>query len=210
MWNISRALVLSAHTDDMEFGAGGTVSRLISEGIEVHSVVFSIARASVPEEFPEDILAHEVRKAGAVLGLTDNSLTVLDYPVRHFPQYRQDILEELIRIRRKIAPQLILTPSSTDIHQDHFTLHQEALRAFKSATTLGYLVPWNNLEYRGQATVVVQEQDIEKKIKALQEYKSQAARPYSNPDFLRGWARTCGIMVGATYAETFEVICWTL
>ena len=50
------ALVLAPHTDDGEFGCGGTMARLIESGVEVTYVAFSTAAKSVPEGFPRDIL----------------------------------------------------------------------------------------------------------------------------------------------------------
>ena len=47
-----RVLVLAPHTDDGEFGCGGTMARLVDAGIEVHYVAFSIATRSLPEGFP--------------------------------------------------------------------------------------------------------------------------------------------------------------
>ena len=38
-----RALVLAPHTDDGEFGCGGTMARLVEQGVEVRYVAFSIA-----------------------------------------------------------------------------------------------------------------------------------------------------------------------
>ena len=58
-----RALVLAPHTDDGEFGCGGTMARLVDAGCEVRYVAFSIATRSLPEGFPPDTLAREVREA---------------------------------------------------------------------------------------------------------------------------------------------------
>ena len=52
-----RALVLAPHTDDGEFGCGGTMARLVEEGAEVRYVAFSIATRSLPEGFAPDTLA---------------------------------------------------------------------------------------------------------------------------------------------------------
>ena len=43
-----RALVLAPHTDDGEFGCGGTMARLVDEGTDVRYVAFSIATRSLP------------------------------------------------------------------------------------------------------------------------------------------------------------------
>jgi LmbE family N-acetylglucosaminyl deacetylase len=89
-----RVLVLAAHTDDGEFGCGGTIARLLDEGVEVRYVAFSTATKSLPEGFPPDALAREVEEATAALGITN--LAVHDFDVRTFPERRQEILELLI------------------------------------------------------------------------------------------------------------------
>ncbi len=52
-----RVLVLAPHTDDGEFGCGGTMARLVEAGAEVRYVAFSIATKSLPPGFPPDTLA---------------------------------------------------------------------------------------------------------------------------------------------------------
>src|SRR5439155_22212383 len=91
-----RALVLAPHTDDGEFGCGGTMARLVEHGAVVRYVAFSIATKSLPDGFPPDTLAREVREATTELGIPEANLTVHDFEVRSFPVHRQDILELLI------------------------------------------------------------------------------------------------------------------
>src|SRR5256714_11603355 len=93
-----RVLVLAPHTDDGEFGAGGTMARLVDAGADVRYVAFSIATRSLPDGFPPDTLAREVKEATAELGIPESSLTVHDFDVRMFPQHRQDILELLLAL----------------------------------------------------------------------------------------------------------------
>ena len=45
-------LVLAPHTDDGEFGCGGTIARLVDAGAEVRYVAFSSASRSLPAGFP--------------------------------------------------------------------------------------------------------------------------------------------------------------
>src|SRR5207237_10702234 len=80
-----RALVLAPHTDDGEFGCGGTMARLVEAGCEVRYVAFSIATRSLPEGFPPDTLAREVREATTELGIPEDRLAVHDSAVRTFP-----------------------------------------------------------------------------------------------------------------------------
>ena len=74
------------------------MSRLADAGCEVRYVAFSIATRSLPEGFPPDTLAREVREATAELGIPAERLSVHDFEVRTFPERRQDILELLIEL----------------------------------------------------------------------------------------------------------------
>lgn len=179
-----RALVLSPHTDDAEFGMGGTLHRLVSQGVEVFLVALSTAKESLPVGLPEGTLAQEAREAGKILGVPLERVRILDYPVRHFPQYRQEILEELVRLKRELDPGMVFVHASTDLHQDHHTVTTEAIRAFKHCTVLGYELPWNTIEFRAQAQVALEEDDINVKIAACAAYKSQRHRPYAGADLI--------------------------
>jgi LmbE family N-acetylglucosaminyl deacetylase len=204
----TRILVLAPHTDDGEFGCGGTIARFVREGRTVHYVAFSAAEKSVPVEFPPDVLRSEVMQATARLGLPPANVRCLDFEVRDFPRDRQRVLESMIRLRDELKPELVFLPSSFDTHQDHLTVHQEGIRAFKYGSMLGYEIPWNNLSFETNSFVFLEDADVTKKAEALSCYLSQAGRPYANEEFIRSLARTRGTQIGARYAEAFEVIRW--
>jgi N-acetylglucosamine malate deacetylase 1 len=200
-----RVLVLAPHTDDGEFGCGGTMARLVEAGTDVRYVAFSIATRSLPEGFPPDALSSEVKAAIAELGISEVNLTVHDFDVRTFPVHRQDILELLVALWEEWRPDAVFQPSLHDIHQDHQVIAAEGLRAFKRTTILGYEIPWNNFDFAYQAYVSLSEAHIERKVSALSKYASQQHRRYSDPDYIRNVARTHGINVNREYAEVFEV-----
>ena len=200
-----RALVLAPHTDDGEFGCGGTMARLVEQGAEVRYVAFSIATKSLPEGFPPDTLAREVRSATAVLGVPEANLTVHDFEVRTFPDHRQEILELLIGLWEKWRPDVVFQPSLHDVHQDHQVVAAEGLRAFKRTTVLGYEIPWNNFDFTYQAYLALEKSHVEKKVTALAEYASQQHRRYADPDYVWNLARAHGINVNREYAECFQV-----
>ena len=206
MKNKQHILVLAPHTDDGEIGCGATIARFIEEGKDVHYVAFSICEESVPEGFPSDILDTEVRKATRELGIPSENLTVLDYRVRRFSESRQAILEQLVALNRSLKPDLVFLPSSFDIHQDHSTIHEEGIRAFKNTSLLGYEFMWNNFSFSSSALVVVEERHVERKIASVACYESQAGRFYASDSLLRGQANFRGLQVSAEYAEAFEVI----
>ena len=202
---VQRALVLAPHTDDGEFGCGGTMARLVEQGAEVRYVAFSIATRSLHEGIPPDTLAREVREATAELGIPDANLTVHDFDVRTFPEHRQEILELLIEIWNEWEPDAVFQPSLHDVHQDHQTIAQEGLRAFKRTTVFGYEIPWNNFDFSYQAYIALEKSHVEKKVAALEKYASQQHRRYSDPEYIRNVARTHGINVNREFAEVFEV-----
>ena len=200
-----RALVLAPHTDDGEFGCGGTTARLVEAGCEVRYVAFSIATRSLPPGFAPDTLAREVREATAALGIPESGLTVHDFDVRTFPERRQDILELLVALWEDYRPDVVFQPSHHDVHQDHQTVAQEGLRAFKRTTILGYEIPWNNFNFSYGAYLALEERHIDRKVAAVQCYASQQHRRYANEEYIRNLASVHGTNVNRAFAEVFEV-----
>ena len=201
-------MVLAPHTDDGELGCGGTISKLIARGSEVFYVAFSIAEESVPPGFPSDVLDTEVRSATAVLGIPPENLTVLRYKVRRFPEFRQEILEDLVGFNKSINPDVVFLPSSFDVHQDHKTIFEEGRRAFKTKTLLGYEFMWNSYSFGATFFSVLQKRDIDAKISSLSEYRSQVKRLYTKDELVMGMANFRGLQVGQNFVEAFEVIRW--
>jgi LmbE family N-acetylglucosaminyl deacetylase len=197
-------LVLAPHTDDGELGAGATINKLASSGSHVTYVAFSTAGESVPEGFPPDILKTEVKEATKVLGIHD--LIIYNYQVRRLNYSRQEILENLIQLKGMSNFDLVLIPSLKDIHQDHSTIATEAVRAFKNTSIWSYELLWNNLDFRTQCFVQLEENHLNKKIEALENYRSQGSRPYLSPEFIRSLAIARGVQIGVKYAEVFEVV----
>jgi LmbE family N-acetylglucosaminyl deacetylase len=203
-------LVLAPHTDDGEIGAGGTIARAVEAGLEVHYVALSDARVSLPPGWEPDTLAHECRAATDALGLPQNRVRILDFDTRTFPDQRQAILDTLIGLRRELAPATVLLPASTDVHQDHATVHAEGVRCFKKATLLGYEEPWNQLTTHSHCLVRLEEGHVAHKVRALAHYRTQAGRHYMDGEVVRGHLRSRGTQVDHPFAEAFEVLRWVL
>jgi LmbE family N-acetylglucosaminyl deacetylase len=203
-------LVLAPHTDDGEFGCGGTIARFVSEGHQVHYVAFSAAEKSVDPLFPRDILRKEVTEATAILGIPRDNLQVLSFEVRDFPAHRQEILEEMVRLNADLKPDLVMLPSTCDTHQDHQTISLEGFRAFKKTSILGYELAWNNLNFATNTFVILREEHIARKADALARYKSQAGRAYATAEYVRNLASVRGTQIGVAYAEAFESIRWVM
>jgi LmbE family N-acetylglucosaminyl deacetylase len=143
-----------------------------------------------------------------ILGVDLQRTFVHDYPVRRFSDHRQELLEELVELKRQLQPEVVLVTASADIHQDHQVLHKETVRAFKDITLWGYELPWNSVNFCAQAFVILNQEHIDLKWAALQAYESQMelGRPYFNKEFIQGLARVRGVQVRTQYAEVFEVV----
>jgi len=201
-----RVLILAPHTDDGELGCGGTIAKLVEDGNNVYCAAFSACQQSVLKDFPPDILITEVQQAAKILGIKDENLFLYDFQVRTFSYHRQEILDKLITLKNEINPEVIFIPALSDLHQDHATVANEALRAFKQCTVLSYEIPWNNISFNTSCFVRLSKKHLDTKLKAIKEYKSQAHRGYINDDFIRSLAKVRGVQVGVEYAETFDVV----
>jgi LmbE family N-acetylglucosaminyl deacetylase len=208
--SFKNTLVLAPHTDDGELGCGGTVARLVEQGCDVTYVAFSTADQSLPAGVPPGTLKREVQEATCRLGIPAGNLIVFDYEVRKLNYVRQEILENLVRIKRERPVDLVLMPSLNDIHQDHSTVAVEGLRAFKDRTILGYELIWNNVSFNTACFVRLDERHVACKSKALRAYRSQANKAYTSQEFVYSLARTRGVQIGVEYAECFEAIRWVI
>ncbi len=206
----SRVLVLAPHTDDGEFGCGGSLAKLIESGNTVYYAAFSSCEKSLPPDAPKDTLKRELLEATKVLGVAKENVIMYDYPVREFPHYRQEILDDMVKLEREIKPSLVFMPSINDIHQDHMTVANECLRAFKKNSILGYELQWNNFLFHNQVFFSLEERHVKIKIAATKCYNSQNGRVYMEEDYIQGVMRSHGVQIGTRFAEVFEAARWVV
>ena len=201
-----KILILSPHPDD-EIGCAGTLSHFEKNGAILHHYFFSLCTQSLEKlELDPNILIKECNRSRKNLNIKDENTGNFDFPVRMFNDYRQEILEELINLRKKILPDIIFVPSKNDIHQDHQVIYREAVRAFKHSTILGYELPWNLFQSQHNLFIKLDFSDLEKKLNIIDIYKSQLSRNYFSKDFFSSLAKVRGVQANTLYAESFEVI----
>ena len=203
----SKVLFLSHHTDDVELSAGGTIARFVEEQKDVYVGVFSHAEKSIKGSLPKKILLDESKKSLTLLGVPFSNVHYFDFEVRNFSKDRQEILEDLIRLRDEVQPDLVFLPSTSDVHQEHHPIQMEGLRAFKPFSSIfGYEHPWNNLTFTTDVFINLSQAHVDKKIQALNCYESQRDKPYFNPDYVTSLTKVRGNQIGVAYAEAFELI----
>lgn len=199
-----KILVLAPHTDDGELGAGGYIHQSIKNGSEIFYVAFSDCKESLLEKFDKNLLSQECHQSTRTLGI--NKVQILNFQVRTFPEKRKQILDKLIELKEEFKPDEVLTPSRFDIHQDHQIITNEAIRAFKMCSIFGYELPWNCLKFDLDYFVELSKESVDKKLEALNAYKSQKHRAYFKNNFILNHVKSRGGIINVAYAEVFEII----
>ena len=230
---VERALVVTAHPDDVDFGAGGTVARFTEAGIEVTYCVCTDGDAggfdeAVPrEEMPGIRRAEQEAAAKAVgvddvrwLGYRDGRLTVT-----------QELRRDISRVVRQVRPQRMLLQSPERnwallpaSHPDHLAAGEAAIFAVYPDARNPFAHP-ELLREEGLAAWSVPEvwlmahpepdhhvdvtPTFERKLAALRAHESQTAHMDDLEGRVRGWltanAARAGLPAG-TLAEAFKVV----
>jgi LmbE family N-acetylglucosaminyl deacetylase len=201
-----KVLVLSPHPEDGEIGCGCTIQKFLKNKSKCWYVVFTKAEKSTKPPFKPDAQVKEMRKSTSIIGFEKSKVIEKNWQVRTFSYHRQEILDFMIEIKKKINPDIIFCHSTHDKHQDHIVITNEAIRAFKTSTILGYELPWNLFTFNSQIFIDVTKKFVEKKIRALGSYKSRHYRPYLKKERIIQILGYRGLQVEKKYAECFEAI----
>ena len=231
--DIKRILFITAHPDDLDFGAGGTIAHWTDKGIEVSYCVCTngdqggvdpdVNRSDMPK-----IRQKEQRDAGAVLGVSD--IHFLNYVDGHLI-VSHDVRKKLVRVMRQTRPDRLVIQSPERnwdripaSHPDHMAAGENAMQAvypdagnpfaFTDLLEKEGLEPWQPREiwvmsHNSPNHVVDITDTIDRKIRAIEAHVSQVSH---NPDLgkrIRDWgshnAETHGLG-SDRFAEVFRVV----
>ena len=112
----------------------------------------------------------------------------------------------MLALRRLYQPEIVFVHTAQDIHQDHQTVTQEATRAFRGTTVLGFDVLRSSYGFFPHFLAEVSEQSVENKIAALNKYSTYANRYYFSPEIIRATAIRHGALAERPFAEGFDII----
>jgi LmbE family N-acetylglucosaminyl deacetylase len=230
---VERVLVVTAHPDDLDFGAAGTIAHWVKAGIEVSYCIctngdqggedHTVAREDMPA-----IRQREQRNAGKVLGVTNIE----------FLNYRDGWLEPTIELRkkivreiRKVRPQRMVIQSPErnwerifSSHPDHMAAGEAAIQAvypdarnafaFEDLLKEEGLQPWTVKEVwvmaADQANHHIDITDtFAQKLEALKSHVSQTAHNAEFESMLRSWGERNALANGlepGRLAEIFRVV----
>jgi LmbE family N-acetylglucosaminyl deacetylase len=196
-----RVLFLGAHPDDIEIGCGALIHHIVKQ-TEILCVTLSDNQKNPDLKNVKD----EHLRSMKVLGVPDDKVVFGPFTTRVFPDARQEILEYFLKFRREFQPDLIFVHSKQDVHQDHLTMTDEALRAFRGITVLGFDVVRSSYGFFPHFLVEVDEEDVEKKIEALSQYETYRDRYYFNSELTRSIMLRHGALAEIPFAEGFDIL----
>lgn len=192
-------LVISAHTDDIELAAGGTISGLTN--------VYGYCPTLHHDYGQGYNTANECRCAWGVLNINMVDGVKTDHHARSID--RQQLLDDLIKLKNQIKPRLVITHGSKDTHQSHQVVYNESLRAFKNCSLLGFIHPWNGQNgIEERYFIKIRQYHVTKKMQALSCYVSQSEKWYFDQDYQISLLRNKGKIVMSEFAESYELIRW--
>ena len=224
---IERVMVITAHPDDSEFGAGGTVAKFVKEGREVAYCIVtngnkgSSDRTMTPERLAA-IRAEEQRNAARVLGV--ERVSFLGYPDGEVEDTR-DLRRDVSREIRRFRPDLVIcqnpnrTYNLSASHRDHRTVggvvldcvyplardhlaFPELLPEFEPHKVREvYVMQWNEPHVVSDISDV-----IDLKLKALACHASQFKDFTAVEARVRQRSKELGAARGYAYAEAFDRI----
>jgi len=194
-----KILAIAPHLDDIELGVGGTIYKLGKEN-EVHYLGLSL-----PPLVPHDSFMNEFWESAFHLGLSKNRMILKNYDPRDLFKDRMDILQLFYNTNKALKPDIVFVPNSNDIHQSHQVVYQEARRAFKYSTILGYELPWNSLSFNMDVFIELTAEDVRVKQESINCFASQKERMFFSNDIITDLAKLRGKQIGKEYAECFEL-----
>jgi LmbE family N-acetylglucosaminyl deacetylase len=191
-------LVIGAHPDDIEIGAGGLLLGLA----EIRSVVRYVVLTGTPER------QQEARNAASdfLAGAADLSISLYDLPENRLPAHWGTVKDILEEAALSCAPDLVIAPSSADAHQDHRTIGELVPTIFRDQLYLAYEIPkWDGDIGRPGMYFPMTDEIARRKVELLHKcYPSQHGRDWWDDEVFLGIARLRGMECRARYAEAFH------
>jgi LmbE family N-acetylglucosaminyl deacetylase len=198
--DLRRLLLIGAHPDDIEIGAGGALMRLLAErpDLEVCWVVLTAAAERAAEA---------ERSAAALLEGVEGRIVRHAFRDGFLPYLGAEVKEAFEQLKRQFAPDLVLTHSRLDAHQDHRLTAELTWNTFRDHLILEYEIPKYDGDL-GTPSLYVPlsaDQAQEKARHLMRHFPSQACKRWFSEDLFLGLMRLRGIECNAPerYAEAF-------
>lgn len=219
-------LVIAAHPDDEVLGCGGTIARLADNGCQVFIAIMGEGITSRHEQrhlaptVEIQSLHRQSREAAKLLGAKE--VIFFDFPDNRMDALPLlDIIKPMEKLIEDIRPDTVYTHHGGDLNIDHATVFRSVLTATRPLaascvkTIFTFEIPSSTDWSFGKFPPVFQpntfvaiDKYLDKKIKAMQIYDSEARIfPHPRaPKALEATALRWGSIVGMKAAEAFELV----
>ena len=194
-----RVLCLGAHSDDLEIGCGGSILGLTEAhpGMDLKWVIFGAA----------GVRAEEAQKSGeSFLSLLPSpSIEIHGFQDGFFPAEWPHIKKIFEGLKDWGSPDLILTHTRDDRHQDHRVVSDLTWNTFRDHFILEYEIPKYDGDL-GQPNVFV---DIPRRLAGrkvgllMEGFASQRSKRWFTEDTFYAMLRIRGIESGTEFSEAF-------
>ena len=197
---VRRVLAIGCHADDIEIGCGGTLLALVRSrpDVDVTWVVLGAEgeRAAEARTSADDFLTDASRSEVVVHGFKD----------AYMPYYGESVKEAFEQLKR-VQPDLVLTHTRDDLHQDHRLACELTWNTFRDHLILEYEVPkWDGDLGRPNLYLPLGEDVVNDKLDLdLRHFPTQAEKHWYDIETFRGLMRLRGLECAAPsrYAEAF-------
>ena len=196
-----RIFFIGAHPDDIELGCGALIANIIHK-----AEVFCITLSDNQKNPKLSNVVDEHYQSMEILGVKKDHIFLEKFQTRMFKHERQEILEYLYQLNKQFMPELIFVHTSSDLHQDHGVVTEESLRAFRGASIFGYDVIRSSHGFFPTFLMEVTEADMNKKISALNAYKTYQNLYYFSNDLIRSILIKNGALAERPFAEGFDIM----
>jgi LmbE family N-acetylglucosaminyl deacetylase len=198
---VRRVLAVGAHSDDLEIGCGGTVLALTRSdpAVAVHWVVFAAP----------GVRGDEARRSAEVVlaDAAERSIEVHSFRDGYLPHTAAEVKDAFEDLKARIDPQLVLTHSRDDLHQDHRLVCELTWNTFRDHLVLEYEIPkWDGDVGRPNVYVPLADSEVDEKLGLLSaHFGSQREKHWYDVDVFRGLMRIRGMECRAPsgFAEAF-------
>jgi len=226
----SRALAIVAHPDDLEFGAAAAIARWTGQGNEIGYVMVTSGEAGIdaltPEESRKVREAEQVESARIVGVDTVEFLGFQDGVV----EYGLPLRSAIAQVVRRHRPEIVITGNFSDTfggvmlnQADHIAVGRAVVDGVRDAGNrwifsdqlVDGLEPWGGVKAVWAASSpgakhgVDTTETFDKGVASLaahQAYIDGLGWEHFDPaEFLEGFARQTGQLMGCTFAAAFEV-----
>jgi LmbE family N-acetylglucosaminyl deacetylase len=195
----SLILAVGAHPDDIELGCGGTLCKAAETGSRIVAVFLTKGELSGDPE----IRMRESREALKVLGSKD--VFFGPFVDTEIPGSRKSI-DFLEQFQDKYKPDVVLTHTVNDVHQDHRQVGWVSITAFRNTPKLlAYETPRVTSHFAPTFFMDVTS-CVDSKWKALQCHSSQKQKRYLAYESMVNLASFRGSQANLVAAEAYEVV----